>query len=316
MIVEKVRPLYTIYWYTDFLFRVIKFKRNSDGIRLSRDPDEDPPLDRFEQSYCRSRSMVLQYALCNKWDHFITITVDPKRFDRWDLNSIYRYLSQWLRDYRKKYSRQVKYLLVPEHHQDGAWHFHGFISGIRFEHLSDFIPGVHPQKLIDARCKNFGRLAAAVGYVSLSELRDPVAAGFYVTKYITKEHAHDDFYQHLYYVSRGLRRARAIADCYASSLSLDKCLDHENQFCSCGWARAADPLYPFTIDGVEPRFFESLVSDRTVRPVDDSKLSFVQFKGSIKGAGNPAPFRQLFSQLCHTFCTSWGTISMSALTKA
>ena len=279
---EKITPLYTIYWYTDFLYRVIKFHRRSDGIKLPSDlADSDAlPMDRFEQSYCRSRSMVLQYALCNQWDYFLTITVDPKKFDRWDLDRIYRYLSQWFRDYRKKHSKLLKYLLVPERHKDGAWHFHGFISGVSPAHISNFVPGIHPDKLIKAGYFNFGQLASVVGYVSLAALRDPVAAAFYVTKYITKEHAHDDFYQHLYYVSRGLRRARAVADCYIPNMVLDNCLERENAFCSSGWARTSNVFFPYNVDDVEPRDLQDLFPDLVPASADmqrdSSNLIFVQ----------------------------------------
>lgn len=224
--------------------------------------------------------MVLQYALCNQWDYFLTITVDPKKFDRWDLDRIYRYLSQWFRDYRKKHSKLLKYLLVPERHKDGAWHFHGFISGVSPAHISNFVPGIHPDKLIKAGYFNFGQLASVVGYVSLAALRDPVAAAFYVTKYITKEHAHDDFYQHLYYVSRGLRRARAVADCYIPNMVLDNCLERENAFCSSGWARTSNVFFPYNVDDVEPRGLQDLFPDLVPASVDmqrdSSNLCFVE----------------------------------------
>lgn len=274
---ESIQPLYSIYYYTDFLYRVVKFKRRSDGLVL-REPSESEPKERFLQSYCRSRSMVLQYALCNSWEYFITITVDPKRFDRYALDPIWKYLSQWFRDYRK-ISAGFRYLLVPELHKDGAWHFHGMVSGIRPCDLSQFVPGLHPMKLIKAGYLNFGLLAAAIGYVSLSPLRDPVAAAFYVTKYITKEHAHDDFYDHLYYVSQGLKKARPVADCYTYSTNLESCLTFDNDFCACGWAKVSDFTYPFSIYGVEPRDFDcfSPVSEEQLTDSSETNKTFVQF---------------------------------------
>lgn len=275
-IVDKIQPLYTIYYYTDFLYRVVKFKRASDGIRLvDRDPDE-LPMDKFAQSYCRARSMVLQYALCNQWDYFITITVSPERFDRWDLDSIYKYISQWFRDYRKKYgSSCIRYVLVPEHHKDGAWHFHGLIAGINPDHVSSFVPGLHPLKLVAAGYKNFGKLADAVGYVSMSELRNPVGAAFYVTKYITKEHARSDFYQHLYYCSRGLKTAQPVADCYTYDSTLESALESENDFCACGWVREADFSFPLQ-ESFEPRIMDYLVPVKESDLEDASNLVFVQ----------------------------------------
>lgn len=273
---EIVQPLYTVYYYTDFLYRVVKFKRRSDGFRLV-EADGEGPQERFMQSYCRSRSMVLQYGLCNSWDYFITITVSPKRFDRWNLDKIYRYLAQWFRDYRKRYRVELAYLLVPEHHKDGAWHFHGFIRGVVSSHLSRFVRGIHPEKLVLGNYLNWGHLGVSIGYVSLAPLRDPVGAAFYVVKYITKEHAHDDFYQHLYYHSQGLKTAKPVLDCYCYNNTLESCLQHESDFCFCGWAKNSDFTWPYSLSGCEARFLEDLTPlDETALDCAPDELDFVQ----------------------------------------
>lgn len=275
-VLEKIHPLYTVYWYTDFLYRVVKFKRSSCGFCFrSDDDDRECPLDKFAQSYCRARSMVLQYALCNKWDYFITITVSPERFDRWNLDAIYKYLSQWIRDYRKKYERNVKYVIVPEKHKDGAWHFHGFISGVAPDHIMPFVKGMHPQKLVDAGYFNFPLLAQSVGFVSCAPIRDPVAASFYISKYVTKEHARDGFYEHLYYCSRGLNHARPVADAYAYEPILESSLEFDNDFCSCGWVRGQDFTFP---DSFELRDIQSLVPVRQseLEDASETNLVFVQ----------------------------------------
>lgn len=281
---ERILPLYTVYHYTDFLYRVVKFKRCRDGLVL-RDPDyefdydqehEQGSQERFLQSYSRSRSKVLQYALCNVWDYYVTITVDPKRFDRWDLDAIWNHLYKFFCFYSRTYSR-LSYLFVPERHKDGAWHFHGFLSGILDSHLFPFIPGLHPQKLIDAGYFNFPALGQVIGYVSLGELREPLKAGFYIAKYITKEHAHDDFYQHLYYHSQGLRTARPVSDCYCSNPVLESCLSFESDYVCCGWACLESPDFTFPfLDGCEPREFEELTSFDAAVLGEDSKLGFVQ----------------------------------------
>lgn len=272
---DKILPVYTVYYYTDFLYRVVKFKRRQGGLAF-HDPDQDPQ-ERFSQSYSRSRSKVLQYALCNQWDYFVTITVDPHKHDRYDLDSIWSKFYLFLRFYSSHFS-SLRYLLVPEYHKDGAWHFHGFFSGVLDSHLFPFIPGLHPQKLIDHGFVNFPALGQVIGYVSLSKIKNPVAAGFYVSKYITKEHANDDFYKHLYFHSQGLKTARPVADFYNSSLFLDQCLTFESDFVSCGWARLKDSdfTFPFSLDGCEPRELEQLSPvDESVLSVTDVKLDFV-----------------------------------------
>lgn len=251
-VLEKISPVYTIYSYTDFLYRIVKFKRREEGVRLPSDSVSEEPQERFMQSYCRSRSVVLQCALCNSWDYFVTITVSPEKFNRMDLDVIYKSLSQWFRDYRKQYSN-IKYLLVPEHHKDGAWHFHGFLSGVSPSHVTEFVPGIHPWKLVKAGYKNFGLLASHIGFVSLAPVRDPVASAFYVVKYITKEAANDSYYRHLYYRSRGLDTARPVSDIYVPDLSLDEFLNYSNNFCDIGWVKTNDFTFPYSFPGSDIR---------------------------------------------------------------
>lgn len=267
---ETIQPLYTVYYYTDFLYRVVKFKRRTDGIRLS-DPDkpDEPPMEKFMQSYCRARSMVLQYILCNQWDYFITITVSDKNFDRYDLEPIAKSLKQWFLDYNKKYGCKIDFVLVPERHEDGAWHFHGVIRGIRPSHLCEFVYNSHTPKLKELHDKgylNFPLLQRKVGFCSLGAVKSPVGVGFYVAKYVTKQNARSGFYEHLYYVSRGLKTARPVADCYTYDHTLESALEFENDFCSCGWVRDADFTFPMQ-DQFEYRLLDHLV------PIPEAQLA-------------------------------------------
>lgn len=277
-ITDQIQPLYTIYYYTDFLYRIVKFKRSSSGVRLVDRDLDDLPVDKFEQSYCRARSMVLQYALCNQWDYFITITVNEENFDRYDLEPISKSLKQWFLDQNKKQGRKIDFLLVPEHHQDGAWHFHGLIRGVSSLSLCAFPDDPYRpslKRLHDHGYKNWPSLSKKIGFVSLSPLRDPVGAGFYVCKYVTKEKARSGFYEHLYYVSRGLKTAQPVADCYTYDPTLESSLESENEFCFTGWMRAADWHWPLS-DCYEPRCFDFLVPVKEEVLAAESNLTFVQ----------------------------------------
>ena len=80
-----------------------------------------------------------ELAYCNPWNWFFTGTLDPNKFSRDDLERFHSALTQWLRDYNKKHSLSIKYLLIPEKHQDGSsWHMHGFLMGLPEEHLHRF----------------------------------------------------------------------------------------------------------------------------------------------------------------------------------
>ena len=219
-ICEVERPLYTIHYYSEFVYKVVKFKRSGSSVYLGSSEDREEARGKFSQALSRARSMLLQYALCNKWDYFITVTVNPDRFHREDLPAIRKYLSQWFRDYRKEWGA-IKYVLVPELHKKGGWHFHGFISGIAPQHITRFVAGIHPFRLVHGDYYNFPRLSQAIGFVSLSPVLNPIGAAFYMTKYITKDIAVSGYYDHLYYVCRGLNTARPVADVYQYSQKLE-----------------------------------------------------------------------------------------------
>lgn len=67
------------------------------------------------------------YALSNKWDYFITLTCDPKKVNRYnynDVESIWRVCRQRM----QRFDKDVRILLIPEQHKDGAWHYHGLVA--------------------------------------------------------------------------------------------------------------------------------------------------------------------------------------------
>lgn len=81
----------------------------------------------FDRSVRRAKSRVRQLALANNFDYFVTLTLDPKKIDRYDPVVIVKKLSQWCNNMVKRYD--LTYILVPERHKDGALHFHGFFKG-------------------------------------------------------------------------------------------------------------------------------------------------------------------------------------------
>lgn len=76
----------------------------------------------------RARSQVRDLALCNPFTHFVTLTLDAGKVDRYDMSAITRKLNAWLSNQVQR--RGLKYILVPELHKDGAVHFHGFFNDV------------------------------------------------------------------------------------------------------------------------------------------------------------------------------------------
>lgn len=75
-----------------------------------------------------SKTKIIDYVKTNTdLIYFVTYTFSSKKVgSRYDEKKIYEKMRDWLSDRVKR--KNLKYILVPEQHQDGAWHFHGFTN--------------------------------------------------------------------------------------------------------------------------------------------------------------------------------------------
>lgn len=249
-----VSPLYTIHQYREDIYKVVAFKGNRDPDRFfARDHEEEQHYDtKLNEAFCRAKSMVLQYALCNPWDYFFTGTLDQRKFNRYSLDAYQVKLSQFIRDKRKAYGTQIQFLLVPEQHKDGAWHIHGLLSGLPQTALRKFrYP--EPKKLVESSYLNWPDYMGKFGFCSLAPIESPVATAFYITKYVSKELSRrgGDLGKHLYFHSRPLQKAEKASDVYYPNLGLDGCCIHDHDFCKTGMVQKAPWYFPYQWEGAE-----------------------------------------------------------------
>ena len=86
----------------------------------------------------RTVNKIYELARSNVWSYFVTLTVDPKKYD----NTIDNYdlftkgVRKYFNNLKFLYAPDLKYLIVPELHKDGKkLHFHALLSdvgGIKF----------------------------------------------------------------------------------------------------------------------------------------------------------------------------------------
>lgn len=249
-----VSPVYTIHQYRDDMFKVVAFKGSRDpDFMYVRDREEQQHNDvKLDSNFSRARSMVLQYALCNPWDHFFTGTLDRQKLDRYDLDTYAARLMQFIRDKRKKYDAKFQVLLVPERHKDNAWHIHGLIHGLPGAALASFAPPA-PRHLIEGGFLNWPDYMEKFGFCSLAPIRDPVATAFYITKYVSKDLSRrsGELGKHLYFHSRPLRKAEKASDVYLYNQQLDAYCTDDHDFCKTGMVEGAPWYFPYVWDGAE-----------------------------------------------------------------
>lgn len=95
----------------------------------------------------RALTAVRDYALSNSFQYFVTLTLDAAKIDRYDYDSIISAMRIWCDNQVRR--KGLKYILVPEHHKDGALHFHGFFpEGVSVADSGTIIPpeGGKPRK--------------------------------------------------------------------------------------------------------------------------------------------------------------------------
>ena len=94
--------------------------------RDTKQNNQDPTGASVVRSIRRARAKVREIALANNFTMFVTLTLDGAKIDRYDPAAIVKKLSTWADNQVRR--RGLRYVLVPEHHKDGALHFHGFLS--------------------------------------------------------------------------------------------------------------------------------------------------------------------------------------------
>lgn len=132
----------------------------------------------MERSMRRARAKLRRLALANHFEYFVTLTLDGAMVDRYDGAAVVKKLNQWCDNMVRRHG--LRYILVPERHKDGAFHFHGFMAG----------PGL---KAVDSGHEIGGRKAYnlpqwRLGFTTAQPLYGEYAAAVaYCCKYIGKQ---------------------------------------------------------------------------------------------------------------------------------
>lgn len=146
------------------------FARQGKALPAKREKGKKSEGDDMLRSMRRARANLRRLALANGFDYFVTLTLDPEKIDRYDPAAVTKALSQWCDNMVRRHG--LRYILVPEQHKDGAFHFHGFFAG---EGLIAADSGVQwdgrtvynlPQWTLGFTTaqKLYGQYSAAVGY--------------------------------------------------------------------------------------------------------------------------------------------------------
>lgn len=259
-----------------------------------RNPKGTVNEEKLDSNISRAKNRIFELALCNPWTIFLTVTLDPKKYDRNDLGRFQRDLAQFIRNYNRNHGLSIKYLLIPEEHKRGGWHMHGFLMGLPESHLRQFGLSERLPKYIREKLKQ-GQLVYdwmayrnKFGFCDLEAVRDSFAVSAYVTKYITKDldRTVKASGAHLYYCSQGLKRSELV---FRGKANPNIEYDYESPYNSVKWLPTGTTLndlgaYVHRYDSIEA--LKKQARDRAIAALHEWQPNWNVETGEIY----PTPF--------------------------
>ena len=162
-----------------------------------------------EVSIKRTKKKVYDYAKSNEWQWFVTFTFSPDKVNRYDYDECTKYLSKWFNNLKRS-SPALSYLVVPEQHKDGAYHFHGLFSGINErqivwtgKYVIKRVRGLR-SKFVRTKEKIYKIGSYKLGWMTATRVREMEKVTSYITKYITKDMLNGLHGRKRYWCSRNL----------------------------------------------------------------------------------------------------------------
>ena len=194
-------------YYAEIIFTKSKYNDYNENENNENENNEnETSRDYLNESLLRSKRLILDYALNNNFNYFVTFTFDASKINRSNFNVCKNKILNAFDNFKHRYDSEFKYILVPELHKNGiAIHFHGLIYTTNFEFCKklyfskDYFTNVYRHEFF---FKRFG----ANCFIPIVNSSERVA--FYITKYISKSNVR--VFSNSYFVSKGLNRSTTL----------------------------------------------------------------------------------------------------------
>lgn len=148
----------------------------------------------------RAKQKIFDIALCNDYRYFVTWTLNKDKIDRFSSDEVSKKLKSFLRNMVDR--NDLLYLVIPEHHKNGAIHMHGLMSG-NFKLVDSGRRTLDGKTIYNMPQWKFGFSTA----IEITGDRSRVSK--YITKYVSKEFR--KIFGSFYYAGgRGLVRSPSI----------------------------------------------------------------------------------------------------------
>lgn len=159
-------------------------------------PDGNPDPERSAvNSRKRAVRSIFMLARNNVWDWFITLTIDPCFCDRHDYAACSRLLRHFTRALQY---RGCTWLIVPDQHKDGSYHFHGIIHG-NLPVVDSTLTDPDGHTIYNVPLWKFG-------FTTATHILNQKRVSSYLTKYMVKDQIELPPSRRRYWASVGLDR--------------------------------------------------------------------------------------------------------------
>ena len=167
---------------------------------------------------------IYDISRCNEWELFVTLTFNPSVVDSFNYDEVSRKLQNWLIVLRRK-CKNLKYIVVPELHKSGRFHFHGLFANCNGLKLVD--SGKRDKK---------GRTIYNIdnynlGWTTATKITNTDAASKYIAKYVTKVLFKNTMHKRRYWASRNCNLPQ-VEEKYCNPELVIKNLDNSGQLLS------------------------------------------------------------------------------------
>lgn len=185
------------YCYNPFTEKIQRVYTDYDELAIERKKEHS-----LYSSLNRTRSALYMYARQCNWEYFITFTYSPDKIEsRYDFSLCMKKAHKWIDNCKQRKAKDLLYLLVPEQHEDGAWHLHGLLAnttGLTFVDSGKKHKGQIVYNLVDW----------TLGFSTATKVTDTYKVSAYITKYITKDLCSVTSGKQRYFVSKTIPKPK------------------------------------------------------------------------------------------------------------
>lgn len=214
----------------DYINSVLNSKQeilNDDELKMRHEKSVSSSLN-------RSIKKIYDIGRNNIWEWFFTFTLSETAVkNKYDYDECSSKVRKWFNNIRSRRCPNIKYLIVPEMHVSGAWHFHALVSNceglqfkkavnnqeyrkdsagnilldkkgqpIRNSYFGDYLRISYPSgdyiyNVVDYDEKRYG-------FTTVTRVQDTRKAISYIMKYLTKDLAECTFGKKRFFYSKNL----------------------------------------------------------------------------------------------------------------